>query len=137
MSSNFITFGLEAFATRIRIEDSADGSGAEIDTRTVASGENFVGFAISRDASDNFVANVAVTWSLIDKTGGVADSDLVAAGDAKSAVFTGHAVGTGRIRAQHTTLGEDTTGVITVTAGAAPGNRSGASAVGGGAGSTT
>jgi len=118
MSSNFITFGLEAFATKIRIEDSADGSGAEIDTRTDASGENFVGYAISRDASDNFVANVAVTWSLIDKTGGVADSDLVAAGDAKSAVFTGHAVGTGRIRAQHATLGEDTTGVITVTAGA-------------------
>ena len=119
MSNNFITFGLEAFAVSIRIEDSADGTGVEIDTRTVASGANFTGYAISRDASDNFVDNVAVTWSLIDTTGGVVDSDLVAAGDARSATFTGHAAGTGRIRAQHATLGEDTTGVITVAAGAA------------------
>jgi len=119
MNNNFIALGLEAFATKIRIEDSADGSGAEIDTRTVASGASFTGYAISRDASDNFVANVAVTWSLIDRTGGVVDSDLVAAGDAKSADFTGHTLGTGRIRAEHATLGEDTTGVITVAAGAA------------------
>ena len=119
MSNNFITFGAEAFATRIRIEDSADGSGAEIDTRTIASGASFTGYAISRDASDNFVDNVAVTWSLINRTGGVVDSDLVAAGDARSATFTGHAGGTARIRAQHTTLGEDTTGVITVTVGTA------------------
>jgi hypothetical protein len=107
MSNNFITFGSEASATKIRIEDSADGSGAEIDTRTIASGASFTGYAISRDASDNFVANVAVTWSLIDETGGVVDGDLVVSGDAKSAAFTGHAAGTGRIRAQHTNLGYD------------------------------
>ena len=92
----------------------------EIDTRTIASGASFTGYAISRDASNNFVANEAVTWSLIDKTGGVADSDLVASGDARSATFTGHVAGTGRIRAQHATLGEDTTGVITVTAVSQP-----------------
>jgi hypothetical protein len=119
MSNNFITFGDEAFATKIRIEDRADGTGVEIDTRTVASGASFTGYAISRDASDNFVDNVAVTWSLINRTGGVADSDLVAAGDTRSATFTGHASGTGTIRAQHATLGEDTTGVITVGAGTA------------------
>jgi hypothetical protein len=106
-------------ATRIRIEDRADGNGAEIDSRTIASGASFIGFAISRDGSNNFVANVAVAWSLIDRTGGVVDSDLVVSGDARSATFTGHAAGTGRIRAQDATLGEDTTGVITVTAGAA------------------
>jgi hypothetical protein len=119
MSNNFITFGSEAFAVSITIEDSADGSGAEIDTRTTGSGGSFTAYAIARDASGNFVANVAATWSLIDRTGGVVDNDLVAAGDGKSADFTGHALGTGRIRAQHITLGEDTTGVITVAAGAA------------------
>jgi PKD repeat protein len=102
-------------ADRIRIEDAADGTGAEIDTRTIASGASFTGYAISRDASDNFVANVAVTWSLINRTGGVVNSDLVAAGDARSATFTGHAAGTGRIEAQHATLGRDSTGIITVT----------------------
>jgi PKD repeat protein len=66
------------------------------------------------------VANVAVTWSLINRTGGVAVSDLVAAGDTRSATFTGHAAGTGTIRAQHATLGSDSTGVITVTAGNQP-----------------
>jgi hypothetical protein len=106
-------------ATRIRIEDSADGTGAEIDTRTVASGGSFVGYAISRDASNNFLDNVAVTWSLIDLTGGVVNGDLAASGDLRSATFIGHAAGTARIRALHASLGEDTTGVITVTAGAA------------------
>src|SRR4030067_262505 len=51
MTNYIITFGAEAFAPRIRIEDSADGTGVEIDTRTVASGANFTGYAISRDAS--------------------------------------------------------------------------------------
>ena len=78
-----------------------------------------MGYAVSRDASNNFVANEAASWSLIDRTGGVVNGDLVVAGDARSATFTGQAAGTGRIRAQHATLGEDTTDVITVTADAA------------------
>ena len=119
MSDNFITYGVEAFAVRIAIEDRADGSGAEIGTRTIASGQDVVGYAVSRDASNNFVANEAASWSLIDRTGGVVNGDLVVAGDARSATFTGHAAGTGRVRAQHATLGEDTTDVITVTADAA------------------
>jgi hypothetical protein len=121
MSDTFITFGAEAFAVSLRIEDQADGSGVEIGTRTIGSGASFTAYAISRDAGNNFVANVAVTWSLINRTGGVVDSDLVAAGDGRSAVFTGHAEGTAMIRALHVTLGEDSTGVITVAAGAPAG----------------
>ena len=119
MTNNFITYGTEAYAVEIRIEDSADGTGAEIDTRTVASGASFVGYAISRDGSGNFVDNVAVTWSLFNRTGGVVDGDLVPSADTRSATFTGHAGGTARIRALHATLGEDTTGLITVTSGTA------------------
>jgi len=104
----------------IRIEDSADGSGAEIGARTVASGASFVGYAISRDASGNFVDNVAVTWILTDRTGGVVDSDLISSGDLRSATFTGHTAGTGRIVARHATLGRDATGLITVTSTGQP-----------------
>jgi PKD repeat protein len=102
------------------IEDRADGSGAEIGTRTIASGQDVVGYAVSRDGSNNFVANEAASWSLTDRTGGVVNGDLVVAGDARSATFTGHAAGTGRIRAQHATLGFDLTGTITVAAASQP-----------------
>jgi PKD repeat protein len=114
-TTGVVTVTAETGAT-IRIEDRADGTGTEIGTRTLASGENFVGYAISRDASGNFVDNVAVTWILTDRTGGVADGDLVRSGDARSATFTGHAAGTGRIVSRHATLGRDVTGIITVTA---------------------
>lgn len=102
-------------ADRIRIEDRADGIGAEIDTRTLGSGENFTAYAISRDSYDNFIANEAVNWSLINRSGGVVTGDLVPSGDNRSAVFTGHRAGAARIRAAHATLGSDTTGLITVS----------------------
>ena len=104
----------------IRIEDRADGSGVEIDTRTITSGGSFVAYAISRDGSGNFVDNVAVTWSLIDRTGGVVDADLAPSGDFRSATFTGQAGGTARILARDAILGQDATGLITVRAGGRP-----------------
>ncbi|NLO27102.1 MAG: hypothetical protein GX113_02820, partial [Actinobacteria bacterium] len=76
-------------------------------------------YAISRDAADNFIANVAATWSLIDKTDGVVDGDLVAATGNKSATFTAHAPGTAKIQAQSGSL-TGTTGPITVNAGPPP-----------------
>ncbi|MFQ6108181.1 MAG: PKD domain-containing protein, partial [Candidatus Aminicenantales bacterium] len=101
-------------AEKIRIEDQVDGTGTEIESRTLSSGERFTLYAISRDKYDNFVANVSATWSLIDKTRGIAEGDLVPSVDAKSAVFTAHGGGTARIKAQHPALGEDTTGLISV-----------------------
>jgi PKD repeat protein len=53
-------------------------------------------------------------------TGGVAAGDLVPSGDSRSATFTGHAAGTGRIVARHATLGRDATGLITVTSTGQP-----------------
>jgi hypothetical protein len=104
----------------IWIEDRADGSGVEIDTRTVRPGRNFTAYAISRDVSGNFVANEAVTWSLVNRTGGVADRDLDAAADGRSATFSGRLAGTAVVRAQHATMGGDVTGVITVISAPKP-----------------
>ena len=114
------TFDITAgTASRVVIEDIADGTGSEVDTRTISSGQSFTVYAIARDASDNFVGNVAVSWNLIDVRGGVVSGDLVAAGDNRSAIFTGHVTGTARMNAQHGILGNDATGIITVTAGTA------------------
>src|SRR5205814_8261870 len=76
-------------------------------------------YAISRDAGGNFVGNIAATWSLPVKTGGVVNGDLVPAGDTKSATFTGHALGTATIRATSGSLTTDDSGTLTVVAGSA------------------
>ncbi len=112
-SSPFDVFA--GLAKKIRVENKADGSGSEIEAMNLASKESFTAFALSRDAHDNFVGNVGVTWLLVDKTEGIKDSDLKSSSDKKSAVFTAQAGGTTRIKARHPALGEDTTGVITVS----------------------
>ena len=106
--------------SKIRVETAANGSGTVVSTQDLVSGAAITGYAIARDASDNFVANVAAdSWSLPTKTGGVVDGDLVAAPDLKSAVFTGAVAGTGVIRAVKAGLASTDSGTITVTAGAA------------------
>ena len=83
-------------------------------TKTLGPGHTLTVYAVSRDLGNNFVANVAVVWSLIDKTGGIVNGDLVPAVNNMSAVFTAHAAGAARLSAQHASLGADTTGTITV-----------------------
>ena len=61
-------------------------------------------------------ATQLAVWSLSGSTGGVVAGDLVAAGDARSAVFTGHLVGTTAVQAVASGL-TDTTGLVTVAAG--------------------
>ncbi len=105
-------------AARVRVETAADGTGTVFPARTMASGEKDTAFAITRDASDNFVANNAAdSWLLINKTGGVVDGDLVPSGDAKSAIFTAHATGTARIRTTSGALPVTNGATITVTVG--------------------
>ena len=64
--------------TQVRVETLANGSGIVVAAQSVGSGSSITVFAISRDASNNFVANVSATWSLTGATGGVVASDLVA-----------------------------------------------------------
>ena len=48
-------------------------SGIVLGAQSVTSGSSVTGFAITRDAAGNFLANVAAdSWTLINKTGGVA-----------------------------------------------------------------
>jgi len=105
-------------ATHVVIETEADGTGQEVGDVSLTAGDSLTVYAIARDAGEHFIENVAVTWTLTNTTGGVVSSDLVPAGDDRSATFTGHLVGTTQIEAQHATLGGDVTGVITVTPGA-------------------
>ncbi len=98
----------------LRVETAADGSGTVVPLQNVPSGVSITGFAIQRDASGNFVANIAATWSLTSVTGGVVSGDLVPAADTKSAVFTGHALGTAQITATAGSLTANS-GVVTVT----------------------
>ena len=106
-------------ATSIKVETAADGSGTVVPTQNVAAGSSITVYSVSRDTYGNFVANVAATsWSLVSVMGGVVAGDLVAAGDSKSAVFTGHVVGSAKIHAAKSGLTSTDSGTITVVAGA-------------------
>lgn len=103
-------------AATVRVETAADGSGIVVPADSLASGSSITVYAITRDGLDNFVANVAAdAWSLQNITGGVVASDLIPASDAKSAVFTGHAVGSANIMATSGPLATVMSGTITVS----------------------
>ena len=58
-------------ASALTIETAANGSGSVIGAKAVTAGSNFTGYAVTRDAYGNFVANPSATWSLTGTTGGV------------------------------------------------------------------
>ena len=105
---------------RVRVETKADGSGVVVPDQIVPSGDAIQVYAVTRDSANNFVANVAATaWSLATRTGGVVDGDLVAGGDGRSATFTGRGLGTATIQATSGVLPVVTSGLLTVSVGAA------------------
>ena len=109
-------------ASKVRVETAASGSGTVVPAQSLTLNNNLTVYAISRDASDNFVANVSATWSLASHTGGVVDGDLVGSTTSTtgtSAVFHGHSAGTATIRAVATFTGDS--GLITVVAAASSG----------------
>jgi hypothetical protein len=100
--------------SHISIETSPYGSGIVVPSQNLTSGNAITVYAVSRDAGNNFVANVAVTWSLTNITGGVISGDLVPSSDTKSAVITGHVTGSATVHAASTSTADS--GTITVTA---------------------
>jgi hypothetical protein len=103
-------------ATQIRVETAANGSGTIVGSQNIVSGNTLMAYGITRDQYNNFVGNPEGTsWSLISKTNGIGDTDLVPAGDGRSAVFTGHQSGTAGIDASITGLTSVPSGIITVT----------------------
>ncbi|MFZ2054567.1 MAG: FG-GAP-like repeat-containing protein [Candidatus Aminicenantales bacterium] len=104
-----------AEATHIIVETAADGSGTEVPAQSMGAGSSITVYAIARDATTIFIENVAAdSWSLINKTGGVVDGDLVPSGDMKSATFTGHSSGTAQIHAEKVGFSSTDSGVLTV-----------------------
>jgi hypothetical protein len=98
---------------------TAPAGGTGVATVSLQSGQSTTVYANSRDAYGNIIGNVAVTWSVTTLTGGVTGTDLVPAGDERSATFTGHLVGTGTIDADDGAGHTDSTGTVTVTVGPA------------------
>jgi PKD repeat protein len=103
-----------AFASQIRVETTTNGSGNIVSAQSVTVGSSITVYSVTRDQYGNFIANAVGTWSLANKTGTVADSDLVPAGDNKSAVFTGHSTGTTAIQILSTGLISTDSGLLTV-----------------------
>ena len=82
----------------------------------LTSGNSLTVYAVSRDSNNNFVANVAATWSLTSITGGVQQStDLVS--NSTNATITEHLAGSAKIKALSTGFTDNTTGTITVISG--------------------
>ena len=109
-------------ATKVQVETAADGSGTVVGAQSLASGSTITAYAISRDASDNFVANVSASWSLAGVSGGVVSGDLVGSSTATTgtnAVLTGRVIGGATLHAVSGILTTTDSGVITVIAGAA------------------
>ncbi len=104
---------------RVAVETQPDGGGTVVPTQSLASGSSLTGYAITRDAFDNFVANEPATWTLQNITGGVSPSDLTASGDNKSAQFSGVLVGTAQVQADVSGLTSGLSGTITVIPGLA------------------
>ena len=105
--------------TQIQAETAADGSGSLVPPQSITAGSSITAYAVTRDSSGNFIANIAATWSLQNKTGGVVNSDLAASGNGMSAVFTGHLTGRAQVRAASGALTTIDSGRLTVTAGPA------------------
>ena len=110
-------------ATKVRVETAADGSGTVITEQNIISGDSLTVYAITRDANDNFVGNVAAeSWELANVTGGIVSDDLVQSEDKKSAVFTAHTVGAAEIKAISGLLVAIHSGIITVSGLEPPSN---------------
>ncbi len=74
-------------ATKVRVETAPDGGGSVVPVQTIQNGETITMYAISRTATDQFVANVPATWGLTYIVGS-SGATLVPSGDGKSAVLT-------------------------------------------------
>lgn len=114
------TLSVFAQATQVRIETASNGSGTVVPAQNLTAGNSKTVYAISRTAGGSFVSNIAAdSIRLVNETGQVIESDLVVAGNRRSAVLTGRGVGTLQIRAYSGSLTSVNSGTVTVVPGAA------------------
>ncbi len=119
-NTNYGTLTMVAGApAKIRVETTADGSGEVVPAQDIRAGNSLTVYSITRDQNDNFLQNIAAdSWSIINGTNGVTESDLTVADDSKSATFSSTDVGTGQIQALTAGLTATPSGTITVKAAA-------------------
>jgi len=98
-------------ASRVKILAAASGNTPEVGATTLTSGQLLIVHASGFDADDNYIADVSVNWSVSGNIGTLNPTVGV------STVFTATNLGTGVMTADHASLIDDATGVITVSAG--------------------
>ena len=118
-------------ASCLNEESAANGNGSKVLAQNVTVGSTLTLYGIVRDRFGNFVGNNPALWSLVDKTGGIQDNDLVTSPDNLTAIFTAHQIGTAYIEALASGLAAADSGLITVVAAQSSGGG------GGGGGSST
>jgi len=120
---NYTTVPLGDPVDTIRVETRADGSGIVVPATNIVAGTSLTNYAIVRNAGDGFVTNTPAAWVLTNVTGSVAPTNLVAAPDGRSAVFTPGDAGSAQILAVGNATNLVSSGVITVFAAPNPFNR--------------
>ncbi len=105
-----ITVGVGA-EHHVKVLTGASGDTPEVTTVGLTTGGTLEVHAASFDADDNYVTDISVGWSL---SGDIGSLDT---GVGVTTTLTAAAVGTGQISADHPSLFDDATGVITVNAG--------------------
>ena len=101
-------------ATQLRVETAANGSGTTVPAQTLAADKTLTVYGITRDRFNNYVAAAAGTWSLVNKSGSIRDTDLVTAVDQKSATLTASHSGSAMIHFSSGDLTSLDSGRITV-----------------------
>lgn len=105
----------------IAVETANDGSGSVVSAQNLEAGTSLEVFAVSRDESGNFLSNPVVdTWSILNGTPEVDNSDLSSSGGTASVTLSSNLVGSGQIQATLTGHSLSTpTGLISVIPAAA------------------
>lgn len=95
----------------VKILSGASGNNSEVGALTLLSGQTLALHASGFDADDNYIADVSVNWSVSGNIGTLTPTSGV------STIFTATTLGAGVITADHPSLLDDATGIITVSAG--------------------
>jgi hypothetical protein len=99
---------------KVLIEDQPGGAGTEVGDVGLTADEVLTVYAVGRDAYDNFVSNVSVSW-----TGTGVCAGLLSPTTGTSTTFTAGPTGTGTIASDDGLGHTDLTGTITVSHGVA------------------
>ncbi len=102
---------------RVKVVEGSSGPGSELTTKTRTADQILPVHAAGYDVFDNYIADQNVDWLVAPLTANIGSFDPAA--NAAATTFFANIEGTGRIVANHASAIDDSSGVITVTPGAA------------------